>query len=114
MREVVAFDGQVEPYLDLELGRLDAVLLDSIIALYYASTNPKLKYVGAPSHRGEYAIALRPDDEDLAAALDEALGELDARRAVAGRSSAAGICGTKTRSPSRTGPTSRRAARAGL
>jgi polar amino acid transport system substrate-binding protein len=74
--DVLSFDGQIEPYLDLELGRIDAVLLDSIIALYYASTNPKLKYVGAPSHRGSYAIATRPEDADLAAAVDEALGEL--------------------------------------
>ncbi|HEY2840919.1 MAG TPA: ABC transporter substrate-binding protein/permease, partial [Pirellulales bacterium] len=76
VRNVVAFEGQVEPYLDLELGRLDAVLLDSIIALYYASVNPKLKYVGKPFAQGEYAIALRPADEDLAVALDEGLGEL--------------------------------------
>jgi polar amino acid transport system substrate-binding protein len=76
VRDIVAFDGQIEPYLDLELGRLDAVLLDSIIALYYASSNPKLRYVGDPSHRGQYAIALRPEDADLAAALDEALEEL--------------------------------------
>ena len=76
VREVVAFEGQIEPYLDLELGRLDAVLLDTIIALYYASANPKLKYTGAPSHRGQYAIATRPEDRELAAALDQALGEL--------------------------------------
>ncbi len=76
VREIVAFDGQIEPYLDLELGRLDAVLLDSIIALYYASINPKLKYVGGVTDPGSYAIALRPDDVDLAQALDEALGVL--------------------------------------
>jgi len=76
VRNVEAFEGQVEPYLDLELGRLDAVLLDSIIALYYASVNPKLKYVGEPFAQGEYAIALRPEDEDLAVALDDALGEM--------------------------------------
>ncbi len=76
VRDVVAFDGQVEPYLDLELGRLDAVLLDSIIALYYASSNAKLKYVGAPSHPGVYAIACRPDDDDLAQALDDGLSEM--------------------------------------
>jgi His/Glu/Gln/Arg/opine family amino acid ABC transporter permease subunit len=73
---ITGFEGQVEPYLDLELGRLDAVLLDAPIALYYASTNPKLKYAGEPIGRGEYGIALRPDDQDLAAALDEALAEL--------------------------------------
>lgn len=76
VREIVAFDGQVEPYLDLELGRLDAVLLDSIIALYYASSNAKLKYVGEPTNPGVYAIACRPEDKDLAEALDAGLWEL--------------------------------------
>ena len=52
------------------------MLLDSIIALYYASSNAKLKYVGEPSHRGVYAIACRPEDTDLAEALDEGLAEL--------------------------------------
>ena len=76
VRKIEAFEGQVEPYLDLELGRLDAVLLDSIIALYYASVNPKLKYAGQPFAQGVYAIALRMEDEDLAVALDASLGEL--------------------------------------
>ncbi len=76
VREIVAFDGQIEPYLDLELGRLDAVLLDSIIALYYASSNPKLKYAGPPTNSGVYAIACRPEDKVLSSALDEALSEL--------------------------------------
>jgi polar amino acid transport system substrate-binding protein len=74
--DIVAFDGQVEPYLDLELGRLDAVLLDAPIALYYASTNPKLKLLPGQMEQGKYGIALRLDDTDLAAALDEALGKL--------------------------------------
>jgi polar amino acid transport system substrate-binding protein len=71
-----SFEGQVEPYLDLELGRLDAVLLDTPIALFYASTNPALRYVGESFAPGRYGIALRPEDRALAAALDEALGEL--------------------------------------
>ncbi len=74
--EIVAFDGQVEPYLDLELGRLDAVLLDSPIATFYGSANPKLKAVGEAVGKGEYGIGLRPGDRDLAEALNEALGEL--------------------------------------
>jgi polar amino acid transport system substrate-binding protein len=73
---VEAFDGQVEPYLDLELGRIDAVLLDTPIVTYYGLTNPNLKQVGMPLGRGEYGIGLRADDRELATALDEALGEL--------------------------------------
>jgi polar amino acid transport system substrate-binding protein len=74
--ENVAFDGQVEPYLDLELGRLDAVLLDTPIVTYYGATNPKLKLVGRRIAHGAYGIAARPDDRELIAAIDEALGEL--------------------------------------
>ncbi|HEX7446101.1 MAG TPA: ABC transporter substrate-binding protein/permease [Pirellulales bacterium] len=74
--ETIAFDGQVEPYLDLELGRLDAVLLDTPIVTFYGETNPRFKLAGGHLARGEYGIAARPKDENLIAAIDEALGEL--------------------------------------
>lgn len=70
------YDGQVEPYQDLVNGRIDAVLLDLPIAIYYAQTNPKLELLGAPVERGRYAIALRPGDEALAREIDQALGRL--------------------------------------
>lgn len=72
----VAFDGQVEPYLDLELGRLDAVLLDTPIVAYYGQTNPRLKLAGEPLAEGEYGIAARTDDRQLIAAIDFGLSEL--------------------------------------
>jgi len=74
--ELRRYDDQVGPYLDLEFGRIDGVLLDTPITLYYASTNPKLRYAGQPIGRGEYGIALRPDDLNFGAAIDDALGEL--------------------------------------
>lgn len=67
------YDGQREPYADLELERVDAVLMDLPIAAYYAADNPKLKFVGEPMQRGYYAIAFRPDQEELAARFDAAL-----------------------------------------
>ena len=67
------YDNQTEPYRDLEFGRLDAVLLDLPIALYYGKPNPKLKFVGPRLARGYYAIAFRPEDETLAARVDAAL-----------------------------------------
>lgn len=72
---IVGFDGQVEPYLDLQLGRLDAVLLDTPIAAFYAGPNPNLKFVGPPIGEGAYGMALRREDRLLAAALDAALDE---------------------------------------
>ncbi len=73
------YGNQVEPYLDLELGRLDAVLMDLPIAVYYAQPNPKLQFVGEPVGEGFYAIAFRKEDEALAAQVDAALDRLLAR-----------------------------------
>ena len=72
------YDGQVEPYIDLELGRIDAVLLDELIAVYYALPNKKLRLVGEPFGEGKYAIGFRQDQEALAAKFDEALQKLEA------------------------------------
>jgi polar amino acid transport system substrate-binding protein len=76
VEKVVGYEGQVEPYRDLELGRVDAVLLDTPITTYYALPNPKLKFVGPRMAHGEYGIPVRLEDADLRDALDEALGEL--------------------------------------
>jgi polar amino acid transport system substrate-binding protein len=73
---IVAFDGQVEPYLDLANQRVDAVLLDSPIAVYYAGSNPKLKFVGDPVESGKYGIGLRKEDALLKESIDRALSEL--------------------------------------
>ncbi len=70
------YDSQVEPYFDLELGRIDAVLLDLPIAIYYAQPNPKLKFAGPPVAAGYYAIAFRKDQEELARQFDAALARL--------------------------------------
>lgn len=74
--EAVAFDGQVEPYLDLELGRLDAVLLDTPIVAYYGQTNPRFKLAGRPVAEGEYGIAAKTDERPLIAAINFGLSEL--------------------------------------
>ncbi|RJP70570.1 MAG: ABC transporter permease subunit [Candidatus Abyssobacteria bacterium SURF_17] len=74
--DVRTYSGQAEPYEDLALGRLDAVLLDLPIAAYYAKPNPKLKYAGPPVGEGFYGIAIRKEDENLKRAIDEAIGTL--------------------------------------
>lgn len=70
------YDSQAEPYLDLALGRTDAVLMDTPIAQYFAAPNPELKSAGQPLALGAYAILFRKEDEALAAQFDAAIERL--------------------------------------
>ena len=71
--EVVLYEGQEEPYFDLVQGRLDAVLLDSVIASRYGLTKPQLELADADVAPGTYLMAVRKNDGDLRDALDAAL-----------------------------------------
>lgn len=74
--DVRIYAGQVEPYEDLAIGRIDAVLLDLPIAAYYGKTNPRLKYTGDPVGEGFYGIAVRKADAELKKTLDQVLLKL--------------------------------------
>ncbi|MBI5206509.1 MAG: transporter substrate-binding domain-containing protein [Candidatus Firestonebacteria bacterium] len=74
--DVRIYSGQVEPYEDLTIGRIDAVLLDLPIAAFYGKPNPKLKYVGKPIGEGLYGICIRQEDEELKIKIDKILAEL--------------------------------------
>ncbi len=74
--EIRAYDGQITAYEDLALGRLDAVLMDHPIALYYGATNPALKFAGQPIGRMEYGIGLRKSDKALLHEINLALEQL--------------------------------------
>ena len=76
--ETVLYTGQDEPYRDLELGRVDAVLLDSLIAARYGLTRPALELADPDVARGTYVIGLRKTDRDLLAAVDAGLSALEA------------------------------------
>jgi polar amino acid transport system substrate-binding protein len=71
----IGYDEEVHSYGDLALGRIDAVLLDEPIALYYAKPNVDLKLVGEPIGYLEYGVVTRfgnPEfDGKIRAALDE-------------------------------------------
>jgi polar amino acid transport system substrate-binding protein len=71
----VPYEGVDEQLTDLEHGRTDAVLLDDLIVGRYLPRHAALAAVGDVGE-GRYAIALRPEDDDLRAALDRALGEM--------------------------------------
>jgi polar amino acid transport system substrate-binding protein len=66
----------VGAYSDLANNRLEAVLLDLPIAIYYAKPNPKLKFVGEPFGQGYYAICIRKGDTKLLDKMNEVLGNM--------------------------------------
>ncbi len=80
--EVLSYDGQINAYEDLGNGRLDAVLMDYIIALYNVSPEPGLRMVGSPVGRLEYGIGIRKEDTALLEQINSALGQLIASGAL--------------------------------
>jgi len=66
----------VGAYRDLELKRIDAVLMDVPAEAFYARPNPKLKPAGAPFTKGLYVIGLRKGDEALKAEVDQAIDKI--------------------------------------
>jgi polar amino acid transport system substrate-binding protein len=76
--EVVLYEGQEEPYRDLAAGRVEAVLLDELIAGRYGLTQPALELADGDVARGSYVMAVRRGEEELRDALDRALGEVQA------------------------------------
>jgi polar amino acid transport system substrate-binding protein len=71
--EVRSYENQNNAYDDLALGRLQAVLMDWPIAVYYSKPNPKLKFVGPSVERMEYGIAVRKEDTELLKQVNDGL-----------------------------------------
>jgi polar amino acid transport system substrate-binding protein len=74
--EVVLYEGQQEPYLDLAKGRTEAVLLDHVIAERYGCVLAELRCLPNDVARGHYVLGVRQDSPELARAVDAALGTL--------------------------------------
>ena len=66
----------VGAYRDLELKRIDAVVMDVPAEAFYARPNPKLRPAGPPFTRGQYVVGLRKGDEELKAQVDAAIDKI--------------------------------------
>ena len=75
--DVPTYDNQLHPYLDLMLGRLDAVVLDTPIALYYAY-GPQMRNIELTSVRFPIAIGIRKSDTALLIEVNSALESMKA------------------------------------
>jgi len=76
IKEIRSYETIPEAFMDLELGRLDAVINDLPVSLYYSKNNPKLKCVGKPFTIEQYGIAVRKEDKDLLKKINEILTNL--------------------------------------
>lgn len=72
--DVRSYDEETNLFSDLKNGRLDAILIDEPIALYYTSN--ELQIVGEPIGRVAYGIAFSKANPRLRDAVDQALGAL--------------------------------------
>ncbi len=71
-----SYSSQTNLYEDLANGRLDLVLMDQPVAVYYADPDPRLRSVGEPIGRMSYGIALKKENRELLASIDRALEDL--------------------------------------
>ncbi len=67
------YEGVQEPYLDVANGKLDGVLLESIIADRYGCPLPQIKCLPEEVARGVYVILMRTSDTALKREIDGAL-----------------------------------------
>ncbi len=74
--ESVGFDGVAQAFEKLEDGELDATVQDFPAWTFLSSGYPSLEAVGDLRGRGYYVMYLRPGDEALRDAIDQALARL--------------------------------------
>ncbi|HEY8391323.1 MAG TPA: amino acid ABC transporter substrate-binding protein [Capillibacterium sp.] len=74
LAEIIAFDENMTALMDLEMGGVDAVLMDEIVARYYIQQKKKNFMVLDEALAGEeYGIGFRKNDQQLMAKVQEAL-----------------------------------------
>ncbi len=74
--EIVLYEGQQEPYMDLSKGRTEAVLLDHVIADIYGCPLKGLKCLPTDVARGHYVMGIGKEAAALQTAIDAALERL--------------------------------------
>lgn len=76
--ELVVFETNNEAFMDLEAGRIDAIVADEILSRYYMKQRGAEKYAVLEEDFGkeEYGVGLRKDDAQLLESLEKALDEM--------------------------------------
>ncbi|WP_431482917.1 cystine ABC transporter substrate-binding protein [Pseudomonas solani] len=77
--DIRTYDDDPTKFQDLNVGRIDAILVDRLAAFEMVEkTGGRLAVAGAPFSRQESGIALRKGDPELLTAIDKAIAKLKA------------------------------------
>jgi polar amino acid transport system substrate-binding protein len=74
--QVVLYEGNEEPYIDLVNDRIDAVLMDNVIADRYGCNRDGVTCLATEIARGVYVAGIRKTDPELKAAIDSAFAAM--------------------------------------
>jgi polar amino acid transport system substrate-binding protein len=76
--EIIVLETNNEAFMDLEAGRIDAVVADEILARYYISQRGREKYAILEDDFGkeEYGIGIRKSDNQLLSNIEKALDDM--------------------------------------
>lgn len=77
LQEVRKYANNTEALLDLQAGRLDAVVVDEIVGRYYIAKRPGVYRILEDNFGSEeYGVGVRKEDESFKAELDRVLDEM--------------------------------------
>lgn len=77
LKEYKAYDKVTEAFHDLEIGRIDAVVVDELVGMYYMSKAPEdYKVLNEKLTDEPIGIGFKKEDADLQAAVQKAFDEL--------------------------------------
>lgn len=76
IKDVKKYPTNVEALLDLKSGRVDGVVMDSVVAKYYLVKDPQFRILPQALANEKIAVGLRKNDESLKKEIDLALDDI--------------------------------------
>ncbi len=71
--DIRSYENEATAYQDMQNGRLDAVVMDAPMSIYYSRFNPMFEFVGEPIGRMEYAMTIRKGEDEFLAKVNAAI-----------------------------------------
>ena len=74
--QITEYDSDITALMDLEPGRIDAVITDQMVGLRMIEGKSNIKEAGKPLNLDEMGIAIRKDDKEMVEKVNKALDEI--------------------------------------